>query len=94
MEVAIDGVIEKVLVANEEHALDVVLALVALGNESEERYGGGHFEECVAKEFKAFVVAAHPSLEIDLFFAMIPRIIAIFCESLKGKVGLDVEVKK
>lgn len=93
-DVAVDGAVEEVLVADEEHALDVVLELVAVGGEREQGDGGGHFQKAVAEEFEAFVVVAHAGLEVDLLFAMVACVVAVFGEGFESKGWGELQVQE
>ena len=89
----LERVVEEVAVADEEHALDVVLELGLVGDEGEDGDGGGHLEEAVAEEFQALVVAAHAALEVDLLGAVLVAVVAVLGKGFQREIRPDVEAE-
>ena len=86
--------IEKIGVIEHKHAAYVKLKFVLIWLQNKRRDRSSHLEEAVTHEFETLVVWAHAGFEIDLFFAVLVRVLGIFSHGLQRQFWSDVKFKE
>ena len=94
IELELDGIVLQVLVADQQHAVNMVAVFVVFWVDAKQRYGCSHLQEAVAEKLKSLVILAHASLEIDLLATMVFSVIGVFSHGFQGQVRTDFEMKK
>lgn len=66
-----DSRIEKILVADKAHSINMVIVLVVVWVLCEQSNRCRHFEKTVSQKFKTFIVFPHATLNMNLLVSML-----------------------